>query len=148
MVYGSRRHTYFTNSKRTFMEKHWVSSWWATSAQKGPTTHSVCLSLIFKFPPTVFLLVTLINLSSETLRFNRSAHRGDQQRHRGGQSAAGAPRASQAERGQLLHQHNQLTFSLSPHHRVHVTDDHQRSLTAGCGFSKHSHKPDHQDVCY
>lgn len=42
---GSRKPMWSTSSKRTFMERFWVSSWWATSVQRGHTTRLVRLPL-------------------------------------------------------------------------------------------------------
>lgn len=38
---GSRRPMWFTHSKRTFMGRFSVWSWWATSVQREATTHLV-----------------------------------------------------------------------------------------------------------
>ena len=39
--FASRRPMWFTHSKRTFMERFSVLSWWATSVQREVTTHLV-----------------------------------------------------------------------------------------------------------
>lgn len=146
---------WFTHSKKTSMERFSVLSWWATSVQREVTTHLVrhiCHTHIhWHTQAPIFVSLFQISLAhthsvlsdffSACLHLclvsfrNRSPYYGHQQWHRGGQGQAGAPRASQTKRRQLLHQCSYLVFSCAPHHCIHVTDYYEWSLTAGCDCS-------------
>lgn len=86
----------------------------------------------------LFLYLYLTRFAHSLLLYlcpNRSPHWGHQQRHWGGQGPVGAPRTSQTERGQLLHQCTWLVFNRTHQLSIHITDDYKWSLTAGCDCS-------------
>lgn len=96
-----------------------------------PTPHtSLLLSLYLSQTLGVSSLTCFLHVLISVS--NRCSYYGHQQWHWGGQGQTGAPRASQIERRQLLHQPSQLVFSHAPHHCIHVTDYYKWSLTAGC----------------
>lgn len=153
VFFGSRRHMWFTSSKRTFMERFSVLSWWATSVQREALTHLVRHISVshtqtqtphtwgeFKYIYIFYLIYRLSYIFS-----NRSPHWGHQQWHWGGQGQVGAPWAPRTERWQLLHQRTQFVFTPAHRHSsIHITDDYKWSLTAGCDCSTlHTHSQRH-----
>lgn len=98
------------------------SLFWHYSRLRTFRTHSLCLLWWL-------LCISLISLPS------RSPHYSHQQWHWRGQGQAGAPRASQTEKGQLLHERSQLLVSRALHCRIYVPDYYEWPLTSGYDYS-------------